>query len=300
MQELHVDVAIIGAGTAGLSAYRSVKRAGKTAVIIEDGPYGTTCARVGCMPSKLLIAAADAAHHAQTMNEFGVHISIPVQVMGKQVMQRVRDERDRFVGFVLDDVEKISSNDRLRGTASFIDDSHLNVGGHTRVEANSVVIATGSSAIVPNELVPLGDRAIINDDVFNWLDLPKSVIVLGAGVIGLELGQALSRLGVEVTIVNRSESLAGISDPEVKGSARQTFEQELTMHFSTTVESATLLEDGVEVTLKDAEGASFSVRAEKVLCAAGRQPNIAALALENTSAVLDERGQPEFNKNIAN
>src|SRR6202158_426699 len=105
MKVAQVDVAIIGAGTAGLAAYRAARAAGATAMLIEGGAYGATCARVGCMPSKLLIAAADAAHAIGMAPRFGVHLDGAVRIDGRAVMDRVRRERDRFVGFVLRDVE---------------------------------------------------------------------------------------------------------------------------------------------------------------------------------------------------
>src|ERR1700739_2811659 len=103
MTTLHTDVAIIGAGTAGMTAYRTASAPGRKALLIEAAHYGTTCARVGCMPSKLLIAAAEAAHAVSAAPGFGVHPG-PLRIDGRQVMARVRSERDRFVGFVLGDV----------------------------------------------------------------------------------------------------------------------------------------------------------------------------------------------------
>src|SRR5687767_15249200 len=117
-QILNVDVAVVGSGTAGLAAYRAARAAGKRAVIIEGGHYGTTCARVGCMPSKLLIAAAEAAHSMQHSAPFGVHAG-EVRIDGPAVMERVRRERDRFVGFVLEGVESFPEEDKLRGHARF-------------------------------------------------------------------------------------------------------------------------------------------------------------------------------------
>src|SRR5690606_4468219 len=117
-------------------------------VLIEDGPYGTTCARVGCMPSKLLIAAADAAHAAAHAAPFGVHIA-GLRIDGREVMDRVRRERDRFVGFVLRSIENMPEEDKLRGRARFLEDTIIDVGGHTRLETRSVVIATGTRPNVP-------------------------------------------------------------------------------------------------------------------------------------------------------
>ena len=102
-----MDVAVIGAGTAGLAAYRAAIAGGRRAVLIEGGPHGTTCARVGCMPSKLLIAAAEAAHGVARWPEFGLRLDGSLEVDGKAVMARVKRERDRFVGFVLDGVDAI-------------------------------------------------------------------------------------------------------------------------------------------------------------------------------------------------
>ena len=120
MKTLTTDVAVIGAGTAGLTAYRAAIQAGKQALLIEGGPYGTTCARVGCMPSKLLIAAADAVHGAQHTGPFGVHVDGVIRIDGQAVMRRIQQERDWFVGFVLASVAKIPDENKLRGYARFI------------------------------------------------------------------------------------------------------------------------------------------------------------------------------------
>ncbi|MEO6155697.1 MAG: FAD-dependent oxidoreductase, partial [Thermomonas sp.] len=104
MTDVHeVDVAIIGAGTAGMGAYHEVRKKTDRIALIEGGPFGTTCARVGCMPSKLLIAPAQARHRLSALPAFGIH-SDAGKVDGRAVMKRVRDERDRFVGFVKDAV----------------------------------------------------------------------------------------------------------------------------------------------------------------------------------------------------
>ena len=144
---MKVDVAIIGAGSAGLAAYRAAKNAGASAAIIEGGEYGSTCARVGCMPSKLLIAAADAVHAAELAPSFGVHCYGKIRVEGREVMARVRSERDRFVGFVLHEVERIPEADRIRGHARFENDDTLLIDDRERITAKSIIIATGSQPL---------------------------------------------------------------------------------------------------------------------------------------------------------
>src|SRR5437763_16645891 len=101
MQMLMTEVAVIGAGTAGIAAYRTAVAAGARTLIVEGGPYGTTCARVGCMPSKLMIAAAEAAHVTAKWPAFGLRLRGSLEVDGPSVMERIRLQRDRFVGFVL-------------------------------------------------------------------------------------------------------------------------------------------------------------------------------------------------------
>lgn len=111
---LHVDVAIVGAGTAGMSAYRAAVAAGARTLLIEGAHYGTTCARVGCMPSKLLVAAADAARGVDRAPIFGISGGQSI-IDGARVMERVRAERDRFVGFVTRSVDGFPQADRLWG-----------------------------------------------------------------------------------------------------------------------------------------------------------------------------------------
>jgi dihydrolipoamide dehydrogenase len=291
---IDVDVAVIGAGTAGLAAYRAARAAGKRAVLVEGGVGGTTCARVGCMPSKLLIAAAEAAHSIGKAPGFGVHVDGPLRVNGVQVMERVRRERDRFVGFVLKGVESIPDVDKVRGYARFVDRNTLQVENGPRIHAKTVVIATGSRPVVAPLLADLGDRLIVNDDVFNWNDLPKSVAVFGPGVIGLELGQALSRLGVRVVVLGRGGRLGPITDPYVHRAALDAFRAEFSLEPDAHVSRVERIGDEVEVDYTGADGLRHTGRFEYVMAATGRTPNVERLALENAGLDLDAKGLPAF------
>lgn len=296
MKTLHTDIAILGAGTAGLAAYRAAKAAGKRALLIEGGPYGTTCARVGCMPSKLLIAAAEAAHQAAHTAPFGVHVEGEVTVNGEEVMDRVKRERDRFVGFVLEGVENIPAEDKIRGYARFESDTVLRVDDHTEIHASRVVIATGSRPSVPPPFRALGDRLVINDDVFAWNDLPRRVAVFGPGVIGLELGQALARLGVQVRVFGVSGSLGGISDPQVRHSARKIFQREFYLDPDARVLETQRVGDEVEVRYVALDNSERTERFDYALVATGRRPNVDGLGLENTSLQRNAQGVPLFDR----
>lgn len=292
MQQLNVDVAIIGSGTAGMTAYRSAIEHTDSVLLIEGESYGTTCARVGCMPSKLLIAAAEAAHGVAEAPRFGVRLEGAVKIDGPAVMDRVRRERDRFVNFVLDSIDHIDDARKLRGHARFLDDHRLQVGFHTVVTAKAFVIATGSSPRYPDEYSSLGDRLVTSDQIFDWQDLPRSVVVFGAGSIGLELGQALHRLGVKTFLFGHNGHLGPLTDPAVTETCRRYLAGEF--HLDLNAQVTTMKNDGDQVLVgfTDAQGHSQTEAFDYVLAATGRTPNIQDLGLENTTLELNERGLP--------
>jgi dihydrolipoamide dehydrogenase len=223
-----------------------------------------------------------------------VHVDGAVRIDGREVMARVKGERDRFVGFVVESTESIPAEERLIGYARFIDDNVLQVGDHTRVHAKSIVIATGSSPFVPPMYQALGDRAIVNDDVFAWDDLPRKVAVIGAGVIGLELGQALAWLGVDVTMLGARGRVGPLSDPAIKGYAQQVFSESFRFEPHAQVEAATREGDNVHLRYRDSAGELREDTFDYVLVTAGRRPNVDRLGLDNTTLELDTRGVPVF------
>lgn len=288
-----VDVAIIGAGSAGLNARREVEKAGLMPLMIESGPYGTTCARVGCMPSKLLIAASDVAHEVAAAGRFGIEVD-RWRVNDDAVMTRVRAERDRFAGFVVEDTEALPAEQRLKGRARFVGPTTLQVDDHTEVRAKAVVVATGSAPIIPPPYDAIRDHVLINDDVFELERIPESLAVVGTGIIGLELGQALQRLGARTTFFSPFEDLGPFTDPEIKRETRAILEAELDLQLGSSVTVAEKTEDGIRLAWTDASGAAREGVFEAVLVAAGRRPQLAGLGLETTGLKLDERGIPPW------
>ena len=288
-----VEVAIIGAGSAGMRAYREASKVTDSIVLIEGGEYGTTCARVGCMPSKLLIAAAEAAHAGAHADAFGVHYGDRT-IDGEAVMKRVREERDRFVGFVVEDVEEWPQAHRIKGYAKFKSDHVLLINDDQEIEAERVVIATGSRARMPAMFNDLGDQLITSEDVFYWNRLPDSVAVFGAGVIGLELGQALHRLGVRTTLFGKGNKVGPLTDPEVTAEAGSAFSDEYPYFPHVDLTDVKLADGRVQIDFM-AEGQSHQESFEYVLAATGRVPNVELLCLEHTSIALDEHGVPLYN-----
>ncbi len=291
MQQRQVDVAIIGAGTAGLAAYRAAKAHTDSVVIIEGGPYGTTCARVGCMPSKLLIAAAEAAHSYKTTSVFGVDYPAPI-IRQKDMMARVRSERDRFAGFVIDSVESFPEADRIRGYATFVNDTQLQIDGML-LTAKRIVIATGSRPVVLPFMEAAGDRLLVNDDIFELEALPEKVVVFGPGVIGLELGQALSRLGVDVRMLGVGDALGPLQDADIKAYAYRHFNKEF--YLDTDAKTHSVHREGDQVLVRYTHKTKGEIEEafDYLIAATGRRPNIDKLGLENTSLTTNERGMPD-------
>ncbi|MDO6782979.1 dihydrolipoyl dehydrogenase [Neptunomonas phycophila] len=287
-----VNIAVIGAGSAGLTAYRSARKYSDSVLLIDPGPLGTTCARVGCMPSKLLISAADAAWNIQHASTFGI-TARQVHVDGVAVLERVRQMRDRFVAKVLKGMESIPELDKLDQSVRFVADHRLETSEGELIEVDRVIIATGSRPAVPDMLRLAGKGLLLNDDLFELSTLPKSVVVFGPGVIGLELGQALSRLGVRVRMLGVGGSVGPLGDTDIRQAALECFSREFPLDPDAQVNGIKESADGVEVTFVN-NGQPKTETFDYLLAATGRRPNVDHLGLENTSLALDERGVPIF------
>ncbi len=295
MNTLDVDVAIVGAGTAGMVAYRAALAHTDKVVVVEGNAYGTTCARVGCMPSKLLIAAADAAHAAREADGFGIRVG-SLRVDGAAVMHRVRGERDRFVALTREVVESWPAAHRVWGHARFVDVCTLHVGDHTRISARRVVIATGSLPSVPDAWrEELGDRLLVSDDVFEWHDLPASLAVVGGGPIGLELAQALHRLGVRVRLYAQDGNLGPLTDPALRALALAVFAEEIPVWHHASDLKPERDGDGV-VVHATVDGARVTERFDVLLAATGRKANLEDLGLEALELPRDERGRVRYDR----
>jgi len=281
------DLAIIGAGTAGMAAYEAASAYGLHIALIESGPYGTLCARQGCMPSKLLLAAAEVAHQTRTARRFGVHADL-MRIDGEAVMQRIHAERRHFVDHVVDQVQQWPITTRLKGRARFIDAHHLQVGEDT-ISAERFVIATGSEPIVPADWRhTLGSKLVTTDEVFDWSTLPRSLAVIGAGAIGLELAQAYSRLGVRVLLLDSQAHVSTLTDPIVQGRATELIGQQIDMHMNSQVLAMSL--EGRRVTLSyTTHGRMRITQVDHVLVAMGRRPVLADLNLQAAGLTLDEQ-----------
>lgn len=281
-----VDVAIIGAGTAGLAALREVRDRTEDFVLINAGPLGTTCARVGCMPSKALIAAADAFHTRKTLDEFGIRGGEALQPDIPAVLHRVRALRDHFVSGVLKTTDDLGS--RLLTGHARLDGPKRIIVGDRMIEAREIILAPGSSPVVPKPWQSLGDRILTSDTIFDQKDLPPRIGVIGLGAIGVEMAQALARLGIEIHGFDGANRIAGISDDGLADLAREFLSADFPIHLGAQVELSGST-DGIEIRWEDQ-----SVEVDAVIAAVGRRPNLDGLGLETLGVPLDRRGLPEI------
>jgi dihydrolipoamide dehydrogenase len=293
VEKRSVDAIVLGSGSAGLNAAAELDKAGKNWLLVESAQYGTTCARVGCMPSKLLLAAADAADAVARARVFGIRAS-RVEIDGEAVFDRVRRERDRFVRGAIEDTERFPEARRVMGDARFVAPTTLRIGEHLEVSARTIVIATGSSPVVPPVFDPVRSRLLTSDNVFELPRVPASLAVIGTGIIGLELGQALRRLGAEVTFLDRASTVGPLSDPELQSYVQEELGRSLNLELETEVQSAQPAGDGIRLTWKDKQGLIRRGEFEHVLVSVGRRPNVDALDLERAELELDERGIPAW------
>ncbi len=289
MTKLTCDVAIIGAGTAGLAAERSARRNGAKTLLIDEGFGGTTCASVGCMPSKLLIAAGNAMHAVEHASVFGVEASGKVD--GVAVMARVRKERDAFVVGVETSIDKLPAEVKIEARAKFAGATILSLSDGREVHAKSVVIATGSSPAIPEMFDAVRDRVLTNESIFELKDLPKSLGVIGAGALGLESAQAMARLGVETMVFDTGETIGGLKDPHVAEAYHAILSREMRILLGVEL---TVEPDGDGVKLAWSGSASGEQRFDYLLVATGRPPRIKDIGLETTGLALDEHGMPDF------
>ncbi|MZR11990.1 dihydrolipoyl dehydrogenase [Maritimibacter sp. DP07] len=279
------DVAVIGAGTAGLSAERHARRHGARTLLIDPEFAGTTCAMAGCMPSKLLIAAADAAHGARDAGEFGVRTSVDVD--GPAVMHRVRRMRDDFARGVRQSIDDLPDGTCLQAKAAFEAPGVLSLDTGDRVEARAIVIATGATSAIPKPYEAVSDRVLTNATLFDIDDLPGTLAVIGAGPLGLEMAQAMHGLGVRVEVFDAGDRLAALPQ-ETSDALKAALSPHFPIHLGCTPEPSPDT-DGVALSWDGG-----SARFERVLIAAGRPPALEALALENAGLTLDDHGTPVF------
>jgi dihydrolipoamide dehydrogenase len=212
-------------------------------------------------------------------------------VDGPEALEHVQDLRDIFVDKVLSTSTDDMGEAFIPEYAQFIEPGLLQV-GERRIRAKRIVIASGSTPIVPEAWKAFGDRVLTTDEIFELEGLTESLAVIGLGVIGLELGQAFHRLGVEVTAIDQLETIGHLDDPEINKTAIQVLGKELPLWLG----QAASIEEAPDGRLCVTAG-DQSVEVEKVLVCIGRRPNLDSIAIDKAGVTLNDHGIPDYNPN---
>lgn len=286
-----VEYLIVGLGTAGLGAYSKIRKQTDDYLIVQYGPMGTTCARVGCMPSKMLVTAGELV---AAIGE-GAYLGIngDCEVDGQRVFERISEDRSRkFVGGVLRAVRTIPKDKIIEGQAFFTGEGQVEVNGET-ILAKRIVLTTGSTPVIPDAFAEVASQVDTTDTIFELDKLPSSIAVVGLGAIALELGQAFSRLGVSTTLFGRSGRIGPFTHPALQKEALVTFQKYLDIVPAGQFTSVKANSNGFSLEYTTAKGEQVTRQVQRVLLAAGRSSNLHQMHLEKSGVPCNASGLPK-------
>ncbi len=296
------DVAIIGSGPGGyVAAIRCAQLGMKTAIIEKYSVLGGTCLNVGCIPSKALL---DSSHHYEDavkhFEEHGIEIPGDIKVNLKQMITRKQSVVDQTTGGI-DFLMKKNKIDVYEGLGSFKDATHITIKGKetTEIEAKNIIIATGSK---PSSLpfIKLDkERVITSTEALKLTEVPKHLIVIGGGVIGLELGQVYKRLGAEVSVIEYMDRIIPTMDSGLSKELNKVLKkQKFSINTSHKVKSVERKGNEVIVKADDKKGNEVEFKGDYCLVSVGRRPYTDGLNAEAAGVKLTERGQVEVNDHL--
>ena len=291
MPDYDFDIGILGGGAAGLTVASGAAQLGARTILVEKEPkLGGDCLHFGCVPSKTLIRTAHVYHLIKTAKDFGLPEMTLPPVDFKEVAARIQS--------VISTIQEHDSEERFCslgarvefGDPTFIDDHSIQLNGNT-YSAKNWVIATGSSPGIPPVEGLDNTPFITNKEIFSLEHLPSSMIILGAGPIATEMAQAFSRLGSKVSVVQRSGQILSKEDKDLADEVMGVLSSEgVEFYLNATIIRALERDEEREILIKDGGGREISLRAEKILVALGRKPNVAGLGLEHIGVELDRKG----------
>lgn len=296
------DVAVIGSGPGGyVAAIRCAQLGMKTAIIEKYSTLGGTCLNVGCIPSKALL---DSSHHYEDaikhFEEHGIEITGDIKPNLEKMIARkqgVVDQTCAGVQFLMDK-NKI---DVYHGLGSFKDATHITITGDKtlEIEAKNTIIATGSKPASFPFIKLDKERVITSTEALKLKEIPKHLIVIGGGVIGLELGQVYKRLGAEVSVVEYMDRIVPGMDKAVSKELQKVLKkQKMKFYTSHKVTNVETVGDEVVVKAEDKKGAAVEFKGDYCLVSVGRRPYTDGLGLENAGVKVNERGQVETNDHL--
>ncbi len=296
------DIGVIGAGPGGYVAAIRAAQLGLNAVIIErQKTLGGTCLNWGCIPSKALLDSSE--HYHQAIHKFSTHgiKTGKVSIDWKQMQKRKND----VVENTTQGIDYLMSKNKItveKGIATFKTPSEVEVKQDTKskvISAKKWIIATGSE-VMELPCAPMdGKRIIGSTEAISLPEIPKEMIVIGGGVIGVELGSVYARLGTKVTVIEFFDRLIPTMDKDLgKGLQKSLKTVDMSFHFNTKVTKAEVKGDVVHVSAEDKKGKKISLTADYALVSIGRRANTDDLGANNIGLELDDRGRVEINSNF--
>ena len=291
---MEFDLVVIGAGPGGYTAAIKAAQLGMKTAIVEKGKnLGGTCLNVGCIPSKALLSSSELFHEAQ--HGFKSHgIKAEGVTMDVAAMMKRKDGVVRKMARGIDYLMNKNGIEHVSGSGRIVNAGEVEVTGGKAVrtlKTKRIVIATGSSVSGLPFLEFDGETVLSSDHAIALGQAPESMIVIGGGAIGLELGSVWARLGTKVTVVEFLTRLAAIFDEDITQALQKLLQKQgLKFHLGTGVESAEKTKTGIKLTAAQGDK-SLELEAEKVLVAVGRKPNTDGLGATEAGVELDERGR---------
>ncbi|MEP7290325.1 MAG: FAD-dependent oxidoreductase [Chloroflexota bacterium] len=276
------DLIVIGGGSAGLTAAVFGNGLGKKIALIECDRVGGDCTWTGCIPSKALLKVARVAHHIRSADQFGITVGAPVIDMAAVRQYVERTIRDVYKFETPEALEK-RGIEIVKGEARFVDAETILV-GERRMQAKKFIIATGGRAVIP-AIPGLNEVAYkTNANFFENEWLPRHLLILGAGPVGMEMAQAYIRLGAQVTVIG--EQIMPRDAPEAVEVLRRVFAREGVTLLETSVRSVGGTDEAIVLRLKDGQ----EIQGDMLLVAAGRTPNVESLNLEQAGVEYSAEG----------
>ena len=296
MSETQYDLVVLGGGPGGyVAAIRAAQLGLKTAVIDENQKFGGTCLRVGCIPSKALLESSHLLVEARDhMMEHGISAT-KLTVDLSAMMRRKASVVDTLTGGISQLLKK-NKVKAIVGRGKLLSSTEIEIAGGEKVTAKNILIATGSVPMALPGIELDGDRVGDSTAALSYTSVPRRLVVIGGGYIGLELGSVWGRLGAKVIILEAMDKVLGGLDQEIARSAQRTFEKQgLQFRTGTFVESVTRDGDACKVNIKGGE----TIDCDRVLVAAGRSPNTGSIGLDSAGVKTDSRGFILTDANLA-
>lgn len=297
------DVTVIGSGPGGyVAAIRAAQLGFKTAIIEKYPTMGGTCLNVGCIPSKALLDSSEHFHNAvHNFESHGISVQSPQADIARMIARKdeVVDQTTKGIQFLMDK-NKITV---FQGTGSFEDATHVKVtkedGSSEVLETKYAIIATGSKPASLPFINIDKERIITSTEALKLKEIPKKMLVIGGGVIGLELGSVYLRLGSEVTVIEYMDKIIPGMDSALSKELQKVLKkQKMKFQLSTAVSAVERDGDIVKVTAKNKKGEEVVFEGDYVLVSVGRRPYTDGLALDKVGVDLDERGRVKVNEHL--